>query len=617
MENKYKRRFPIKPLPRNRSVLIWGIVFIFALLVLRLWHNQNIRTDHPSYPAFFKEMETKKIQKAVLIRNKLKGQYILSYKKGKNFVLTIPAEDKSVYQALRKNVPDFRVKYTSTFLSDILITIMPVLLIVVLLWFMLAVHVKNPRYRSMRLTKNRVRFASKNREKITFDDVAGVKEAKEELQEIIEFLKDPKRFQRLGGRIPKGVLLSGAPGTGKTLLAKAIAGEADVPFFSISGSDFVEMFVGVGASRVRDVFKRGKRNAPCIIFLDELDAVGRHREAETGSHGEREQTLNALLVEMDGFNTKEGVIVIAATNRPDILDPALLRAGRFDRRVDLGLPDLTGRIGILNVHLKNIVVGDDVVVEQIARGTAGFSGADLANLVNEAALFAARFNKSVVEMSDFYESRDKIRWGKEDRSRVMDEDDRRITAYHEAGHTLVFYLIPETEPLHKVSIIPRGIALGATMQLSEKDRYTQTKKQLLGKIAGLMGGRIAEEVIFDDVSTGASDDIRQATEIAKRMVCEWGMSSKLGLLWFGGKEVNSFSNKTRFKVGVSEARAVEIDSEIKKIIDTCYKKAKDIVVSNKEVLREIAESLLYKEVLEKCDIDRIIRDGIERHKNVS
>ena len=400
----------------------------------------------------------------------------------------------------------------------------------------------------MSFGKSRARLLSRDKNKVTFKDVAGMQEAKEEVEEIIEFLKDPKKFQRLGGRIPKGVLMVGPPGTGKTLLAKAIAGEADVPFFSISGSDFVEMFVGVGASRVRDMFEQGKKNAPCIIFIDEIDAVGRSRFSGIGGgHDEREQTLNALLVEMDGFDTQEGVIIMAATNRPDVLDTALLRPGRFDRQIVIDMPDLNGREEILKVHARDVKLAKDVDFKVIARGTPGFSGADLANLINEAALLAARNDKKGVGMEEMEEARDKVRWGRERRSRVMDEKDKKITAYHEAGHALVMCKLEFTEPLHKVTIIPRGMYLGATFSLPEKDKYHESKKQLLDEIAGIMGGRIAEELIFGDYTSGAAGDIKQATHIARKMVTEWGMSEKIGMVNVSDREEHLFLGRDLFK----------------------------------------------------------------------
>ncbi len=457
--------------------------------------------------------------------------------------------------------------------------------------------------------KSRARLLNNQQKRVTFKDVAGVDEAKEELQEIIEFLKDPHKFQRLGGRIPKGVLMVGPPGTGKTLLAKAVAGEANVPFLSISGSDFVEMFVGVGASRVRDLFEQGKKNAPCIIFIDEIDAVGRHRGAGLGGgHDEREQTLNQLLVEMDGFESNDGVILMAATNRPDVLDPALLRPGRFDRRVVVGRPDVKGREEILKVHTRKTPLDKDVDIKIIARSTPGFTGADLANLVNEAALNAARNNKKVVSMEDFEIAKDKVLMGAERKSLVLSEEEKRLTAYHEAGHTLVSLKVPAADPIHKVTIIPRGVALGVTQQLPETDRHSYTKEYLLSRIAILMGGRIAEEVFFgeDRITTGASNDIENATEIARAMVCEYGMSD-LGPLAFGKKEEQIFLGKEIAQHrDYSEDTAIKIDQEIRKIVSEQYERAKKIILENKDALIRLAEELIKRETLDGTQVRKIV-----------
>lgn len=452
---------------------------------------------------------------------------------------------------------------------------------------------------------------TEERKKVTFSDVAGIEEAKEEVLEIIEFLKDPRKFQKLGGRIPKGVLIVGPPGTGKTLLAKAIAGEAGVPFFSISGSDFVEMFVGVGASRVRDLFEQGKKHAPCIIFIDEIDAVGRLRGAGLGGgHDEREQTLNQLLVEMDGFDTTEGVILIAATNRPDVLDPALLRPGRFDRQVVVNRPDLRGRSEILKVHTKKVPLATNVELEKIARGTPGFSGADLENLVNEAALWAARQNKKEVELIDFEMAKDKVLMGAERKSMMLSDEEKRTTAYHEAGHALMAKLLPGTDPVHKVTIIPRGRALGVTMQLPTDDRHSYSKDFLYNNLAILMGGRVAEELIFSSVTTGAGNDLERATELARKMVCEWGMSEKLGPLTFGRKEEEIFlGREIATKRDFSEQVALEIDHEIKRLVTENYERAKRLLTENMTSLKALAEALLEKEVLDALEIDQIIVQG--------
>jgi cell division protease FtsH len=502
------------------------------------------------------------------------------------------------------------------------------LLILVGLWFVFFRQMQAGGTKAMSFGKSKAKLLTPDQKKVTFADVAGVNEAKEELEEIIEFLKDPKKFQRLGGKIPKGVLLMGPPGTGKTLLAKAVAGEADVPFFSISGSDFVEMFVGVGASRVRDLFEQGKKNAPCIVFIDEIDAVGRHRGAGLGGgHDEREQTLNQLLVEMDGFESNDGVILISATNRPDVLDPALLRPGRFDRRIVVNSPDVRGREGILQVHTTNIPLASDVDMAVLARSTPGFSGADLANLVNEAALRAARFNKMKVEMADFEYAKDKVMMGSERRSLVMSEEEKRTTAYHEAGHALVAVLIPEADPLHKVTIIPRGMALGLTQQLPLEDRYTYARNYLEANLRVLMGGRIAEEIIFgsDRMTTGAGNDLERITELARKMVCEWGMSEKMGPLTFGKREESIFLGKEFARhQDYSEATAVGIDDEIRRLVNEAYDGAREILEGNRSALEAITEALLEHEVLDGDTICEIIGkhtshdvDSLKRHKERS
>src|SRR6266436_3910860 len=465
--------------------------------------------------------------------------------------------------------------------------------------------------KAMSFGKSRAKLLSENTHKVTFNDVAGIDEAKEELEEIIAFLKDPKKFTKLGGRIPKGVLLVGAPGTGKTLLARAIAGEAGVPFFSISGSDFVEMFVGVGASRVRDLFVQGKKKAPCIIFIDEIDAVGRHRGAGLGGgHDEREQTLNQLLVEMDGFESNEGVILIAATNRPDVLDPALLRPGRFDRRVVVPLPDVRGREEILRVHTRKIPLADDVDLSILARGTPGFSGAEISNMVNEAALNAARNNRKSVLMYDFELAKDKVLMGAERKSLLLTEEEKKVTAYHEAGHALVAALTPTADPLHKVTIIPRGMALGVTMQLPETDRHNYTKEYLCTRIAVSMGGRIAEELFLNQMSTGAGNDIEVATDMARKMVCEWGMSS-LGPLTFGKKEEQIFLGREIAQHrDYSEATAIQIDEEVRKMVSTGYATAKGILSENRETLIRIAKALIEREVLDASEV-KLLVEGLD------
>ncbi|MCA9456227.1 MAG: ATP-dependent zinc metalloprotease FtsH, partial [Nitrospira sp.] len=479
------------------------------------------------------------------------------------------------------------------------------------LWFFLMRQMQMGGNRALSFGKSRARLLTEEKKKITFADVAGVDEAKEEVVEIIDFLKDPAKFQKLGGRIPKGVLIVGPPGTGKTLLAKAIAGEAGVPFFSISGSDFVEMFVGVGASRVRDLFEQGKKHAPCIIFIDEIDAVGRLRGAGLGGgHDEREQTLNQLLVEMDGFDTTEGVILIAATNRPDVLDPALLRPGRFDRQVVVNRPDVRGRGEILKVHTKKVPVSSDVDLEQIARGTPGFSGADLENLVNEAALWAARLDKKTVDQIDFENAKDKVLMGVERKSMVLTEEEKRTTAFHEAGHALMAKLLPGTDPVHKVTIIPRGRALGMTMQLPIDDRHSYSKEFLYNTLSILFGGRVAEELIFKSVTTGAGNDIERATDLARKMVCEWGMSEKLGPLTFGKKDEEVFLGRDfGSRRDFSDQVALEIDKEVKRLVVESYERTTRMLTEHIHTLRAIAEALLEKEVLDGIEIEKIVQQS--------
>ncbi len=495
---------------------------------------------------------------------------------------------------------------SSNYFWPMLITWAPLLFIIGIWVFMLR-QMQSGGNKALSFGKSRAKLLNNQQKRVTFKDVAGVEEAKEELQEIIEFLKEPQKFQKLGGRIPKGVLMMGPPGTGKTLLARAIAGEANVPFFSISGSDFVEMFVGVGASRVRDLFEQGKKNAPCIVFIDEIDAVGRHRGAGLGGgHDEREQTLNQLLVEMDGFESNDGVILIASTNRPDVLDPALLRPGRFDRRVVVSRPDVRGREGILKVHTRKIPLGEDVDISVIARGTPGFTGADLANLVNEAALNAARYNKKLVAMSDFELAKDKVLMGAERKSMVISNEEKRVTAYHEAGHTLVGLKVPNADPVHKVTIIPRGMALGLTQQLPEGDRHNYSEEYLLGQIAILMGGRLAEETFLGSITTGASNDIERATELARAMVCEYGMS-EMGPLTFGKKEEQIFLGREIAQHrDFSEDTAIKIDQQVKQIITAQYQRARNIIEENRDVMVRLSECLLERETLDAVEIRRIV-----------
>jgi len=507
--------------------------------------------------------------------------------------------------------PQFDVREPNQILLSVVWSVLPIVVIAAFIWFFFIRQIKMAGKGALSFGKSKARLLAKERNKTTFKDVAGIEEAIEEVSELVEFLKDPKKFQRLGGRIPKGVLMVGPPGTGKTLLAKAIAGEADAAFFSISGSDFVEMFVGVGASRVRDMFDQARKNTPCLIFIDEIDAVGRSRgHGLGGGNDEREQTLNALLVEMDGFDTQEGIIIIAATNRPDVLDPALLRPGRFDRQVTVNLPDVRGREAILKVHAKNVKLLPGVDLSIIARGTPGFSGAELANLLNDAALLAARTNKKGVGMEELEEARDKVRWGRERRSLAMTDEEKKFTAWHEAGHALVNVLLSHTHPLHKVTIIPRGQSLGATMYLPKQDIHSRQRKEMLDVIAVTMGGRIAEEIVSDDISTGASMDIQQATQLARAMVCQYGMSDKLGMVQYGDDDEYVFLGREMARAKVySEHTAQDIDAEIKRITDDAYKVAKDIIFGNRDKLELIAKSLLEYETLEGAQVEEIVRTG--------
>jgi cell division protease FtsH len=503
------------------------------------------------------------------------------------------------------------IRMESNLMAQTLVSFLPIALFLLVLYFLFRQQIRMAGKGALNFGKSKARMLARDKNKITFKDVAGVEEAKDEVQELVEFLRDPKKFQKLGGRIPKGVLLVGPPGTGKTLIARAIAGEADVPFFSISGSDFVEMFVGVGASRVRDMFEQGKKSAPCIIFIDEIDAVGRHRgHGVGGGHDEREQTLNALLVEMDGFDTQEGVIIIAATNRPDVLDPALLRPGRFDRQITVNLPDVKGREEILRVHCRKVKLAEGVDLQVVARGTPGYSGAELANVINEAALLAARRGLKGITLHELEEARDKVRWGRERRSMALSEKEKNNTAYHEAGHALLLELLPHTEPLHKVTIIPRGPSLGSTMWLPEEDKYTNRKNELIAGLAVGMGGRVAEEIVFGDVTNGARGDIKTATAIARRMVCEWGMSEKMGMVEYGEHEDYVFLGRDISRArDYSEATAEQIDGEVRKLIDDAYQNAKKVLTAHRDKLEVIAKALLEYETLDGVQIKEIIEHG--------
>ena len=590
-----------------RQAIFWVVIIGGAILLYTVFTGKGGPREVPlNYPQLEEKIKAKQIQEATLDESTgFTGKLTDGSKFDSQVTNSILQSD--LVKKMAENGVNVNIKNASSnqWLFG-LISWAPILVILGL-WIFMMRQMQSGGNKALSFGKSRAKLLSNQQKRVTFKDVAGVEEAKEELQEIIEFLKEPQKFQKLGGRIPKGVLMMGPPGTGKTLLARAIAGEANVPFFSISGSDFVEMFVGVGASRVRDLFEQGKKNAPCIIFIDEIDAVGRHRGAGLGGgHDEREQTLNQLLVEMDGFESNDGVILIASTNRPDVLDPALLRPGRFDRRVVVSRPDVKGREGILAVHTRKIPVGEDVDISIVARSTPGFTGADLANLVNEAALNAARYNRKVVSMSDFEWAKDKVLMGTERRSIVMSNEEKRNTAYHEAGHTMVGIKVPNADPVHKVSIIPRGMALGVTMQLPEADRYSHTRDYLEGQISILMGGRIAEEVFLNHITTGASNDIERATELARRMVCEFGMSS-LGPLTFGKKEEQIFLGREIAQhQDYSEETAIKIDSEVKRIVTEQYNRARQIITENRDALIRLAESLLERETLDGVQIRRLI-----------
>ncbi len=590
-----------------KTILIWVGIFVTLVVVVKFFTDSGQTTVEPlTQSDFYSAVEDGKISKVTITGDSFGYQIKGNDKDGKEFNAYL-VKDEKLIEMLRTHEVQVEAKEPrdSTFLVSLL-GWAPILLFIGI-WIFFMRQMQSGGNKALSFGKSRAKLLTPHGKKITFLDVAGCNEAKQELAEIIDFLKDPGRFQRLGGKIPKGVLLMGPPGTGKTLLARAIAGEANVPFFSISGSDFVEMFVGVGASRVRDLFEQGKKNAPCIIFVDEIDAVGRHRGAGLGGgHDEREQTLNQLLVEMDGFESNDGVILIAATNRPDVLDPALLRPGRFDRRVVVGRPDVRGREEILRVHVKDIPLGE-VDLSIIARGTPGFSGADLANLVNEAALYAARVGKQRVMQEDFEIAKDKVLMGVERRSMLVSEEERRNTAYHEAGHALVAVLEDEADPLHKVTIIPRGMALGLTQQLPEGDKYTQTREYLKAALAVLMGGRVAEQLFMGHMTTGAGNDIERATELARKMVCEWGMSEKLGPLSYGKGEEQIFLGReiTQHK-DYSEDTAVVIDAEVRRIVEEARGQAVSLLSEHRDALIRLAEGLLEREVLDAEEIRLLV-----------
>ncbi|AGC49592.1 ATP-dependent zinc metalloprotease FtsH [Lawsonia intracellularis] len=590
----------------TRNLILWGLISLAMVIVFNLFSQpQSSLQERMTYSEFLNQAQKGKIADVIIQGDIIKGKTT----EGKSFQLYAPSDPQLVSKLIEQHV-DVRAEpiEDSPWYMTLLVSWFPMLLLIGV-WVFFMRQMQGGAGRAMSFGRSRARMLNQEQGRVTFEDVAGVDEAKEELSEVVDFLSNPRKFTRLGGRIPKGVLLVGPPGTGKTLLARAVAGEAGVPFFSISGSDFVEMFVGVGASRVRDLFIQGKKNAPCLIFIDEIDAVGRQRGAGLGGgHDEREQTLNQLLVEMDGFESNEGVILIAATNRPDVLDPALLRPGRFDRQVVVPTPDVKGRLKILEVHTRRTPLDKDVNLEVIARGTPGFSGAALENLVNEAALQAARDDKNLIDMKDFEYAKDKVLMGKERRSLILSDEEKKITAYHEGGHALVARLLPKTDPVHKVTIIPRGRALGVTMQLPEADRHSYSKEYLLNNLMVLLAGRAAEEIIFDTITTGAGNDIERATNMARKMVCEWGMSELIGPLSIGerGEEVfigREWAHSRNF----SEDTARIVDSEVKKLIEEAREKCQELLTNNLDTLHALATALLERETLTGDDIDLLIK----------
>jgi cell division protease FtsH len=593
-----------------KSLLFWMVLVVVGALIWNFSANFNRSPKSITLTDFLQKVDAGEVAEVEFTGNEITGKLKTPAADGHDqFRTYAPTQfDTQVGAKLSEKVPVIKGKDPAASpWANVLYYWAPILLMIGF-WIFIMRQMQSGGNKALSFGKSRAKLSSSSQKKVTFKDVSGVDEAKEELQEIIEFLKEPQKFQKLGGRIPKGVLLMGSPGTGKTLLARAVAGEANVPFFSISGSDFVEMFVGVGASRVRDLFEQGKKNAPCIVFIDEIDAVGRHRGAGLGGgHDEREQTLNQLLVEMDGFESNEGVILVAATNRPDVLDPALLRPGRFDRRIVVNRPDVKGREGILAVHTKKIPLSDDVNIHILARGTSGFSGADLANLVNEAALNAARYNQKVVRMLDFEFAKDKVLMGSERRSMIINDEEKRVTAVHEAGHALLAMVLPNADPVHKVTIIPRGMALGVTMQLPTDDKHNYTREYLNDWIAILLGGRLAEEITFGSITTGAGNDLERSTEMARKMVCEYGMSDAMGPLTFGKKEEQIFLGREIAQhQDYSEDTAIHIDQEIKRIVTENYTKAKGLLETHRDALVRIADALLVREVLDAEQVRKIV-----------
>jgi cell division protease FtsH len=593
--------------PLQKNIALWLVISLIFVMLYHLFTQPKESLESIIYSDFIAAVENGQVLEVSIQGDNIAGKFL----NGKSFKTYAP-KDSGVVPLLKQKGVRIAAKPAdeSPWYLTVLVSWFPTILLIAI-WIFFMRQMQAGGGKAMSFGKSRARLLTESSKKVTFDDVAGIDEAKFELQEIIDFLKDPKRFTRLGGRIPKGVLLVGPPGTGKTLLARAIAGEAGVPFFSISGSDFVEMFVGVGASRVRDLFTQGKKHAPCIIFIDEIDAVGRHRGAGLGGgHDEREQTLNQLLVEMDGFESSEGVILVSATNRPDVLDPALLRPGRFDRQVVVPLPDVKGREKILEVHTRKMPLADDVRLPVLARGTPGFSGADIENLVNEAALHAARISRDRITMSDLEFAKDKVLMGTERRSMVISDDEKRITAYHESGHALVAKLLPGTDPIHKITIIPRGRALGLTQQLPIDEKHTYPRKYLLNNISILLGGRAAEELVLKDFTTGAGNDIERATDLARKMVCEWGMSPEMGPMSYGKKEEQIFlGRELAMHKDYSEETARKIDREVGTIVMESYEQAKGLLADHIDTLHTIASELIKKEVLNADELDQIIRGG--------
>lgn len=609
-KNFFKREVTVKQ--SHKTIILWLGIVVFSIAGLQIFKPKQISPKELKFSQFLEDLNQRHVKSVIIDGDKIVGQFVKEYDGGAHFKTIGPVQSDKTLEAIHSSGAslEYLPLKTGNFWQKYILPWLPIVLLFTLIIYFMR-QLQSGGGKAMSFGKSKAKLLTEKSKKVTFKDVAGIDEAREELEEIVDFLKNPKKFTRLGGRLSKGVLMMGSPGTGKTLLARAIAGEAGVPFFSISGSDFVEMFVGVGASRVRDLFEQGKKHAPCIIFIDEIDAVGRHRGAGLGGgHDEREQTLNQLLVEMDGFESNDGVILIAATNRPDVLDPALLRPGRFDRRIMVPKPDIRGREEILAIHMKKVPSAQNVNLEVIAKSTPGFSGADLQNLVNEAALWAARNDKSYVEFEDLEFAKDKVMMGSERRSMFISEKEKANTAYHEAGHALVAKMIPGSDPVHKVTIIPRGMALGLTQQLPEEDKYSHTKQYAENSICILMGGRIAEEIVFNEKSTGAGNDIEKATELARKMVCLWGMSDRLGPVTYGKRDDEIFLGREFTKVqDFSDDTSHMIDEEVKNLVLHNYERAKNILLENIEQLHSLAKALLEYETLDTNQIDIVLAGG--------